>query len=249
MKKKNGKILSGKGFYAALTLSVAMVGAACYFAYTQTSDDDFIDEAEMPYNKAVTTSPHREAANIVTDITKPVFHTTRPSAVTRTYTTTVTVPVTTAAEDAAVDIAEEVMEDKQSDSGKMQMPLEGEVICEYSGGELVRSKTTGAWQTHNGADIKADPGDSVTACDKGTVSAVENDPLWGVTVTIDHGNGIVTKYCGLNSDTAVQAGQQVSCGEEIGTVGNTADIESSEESHLHLEVMKNGAYVDPVECM
>ena len=121
------------------------------------------------------------------------------------------------------------------------------VDCEYSGGELVRSKTTGAWQTHNGADIKADLGDSVTACDSGTISAVENDPLWGVTVTIDHGNGIVTKYCGLNSDTSVQTGQEVSRGEEIGTVGNTADIESSEECHLHLEVMKNGAYVDPME--
>ena len=247
MKKKTGKTLSGKGFYAALTLSVAMVGAACYFAYTQTSDDDFIDEAEMPHNRAVTTAPDREAANIVTDITKPRLHTTIPPRVTRSYTTTVTVPVTTQAEEAVADNAEEVMEDKSE--GRMQMPIDGDVVCEYSSGELVRSKTTGAWQTHNGSDIKAELGDSVTACDKGTVSAVENDPLWGVTVTIDHGNGIVTKYCGLNPDTAVQAGQEVSRGEEIGTVGNTADIESSEETHLHLEVMKNGAYVDPMEMM
>lgn len=248
MKKKTGKILSGKGFYAALTLSVAMVGAACYFAYTQTSDDGFTDETEMPYNRAVTDAPEREAANIVTDITKPIVHTTRPSMVTRTYTTAVTASAVLQTEEAAAEQAEEVSSSKPS--GKIQMPVDGgEVVCEYSGGELVRSKTTGAWQTHNGADIKAALGDSVTACDKGTVSAVENDPLWGVTVTIDHGNGIVTKYCGLNSDTAVQAGQEVSRGEEIGTVGNTADIESSEESHLHLEVMKNGAYVDPMEMM
>ena len=39
MKKNSKSILNGKGFYIALALSVAMVGAACYFAYTQTAND------------------------------------------------------------------------------------------------------------------------------------------------------------------------------------------------------------------
>ena len=38
-KSSASNVLAGKGFYIALSLCVAMVGAACYFAYTQTSND------------------------------------------------------------------------------------------------------------------------------------------------------------------------------------------------------------------
>ena len=246
MKKKTGKMLNGKGFYVALSLSVAMVGAACYFAYTQTGMEDITEEAQLPHNRTAVTGTEREAANIVTNVTKPVRITTRVPEPTAVRTTTAA--AVTEAQEAAADSVQTEEKEKPADS-RMQMPLKGDIICEFSNSELVRSKTTGAWQTHNGVDIKAEQGDSVAACASGKVSAVENDPLWGVTVTIDHGNGVVTKYCGLNSDASVQTGQEVSRGEEIGTVGNTADIESSEESHLHLEVMKNGSYTDPMEMM
>ena len=73
--------------------------------------------------------------------------------------------------------------------------------------------------------------------------------MWGYTVTIDHGNGIITKYCNLNSGVTVQVGQQVSSGEEIGAVGETADIETAEKSHLHFEVYKNGSFADPLSLM
>ncbi|MGN1086339.1 MAG: peptidoglycan DD-metalloendopeptidase family protein, partial [Porcipelethomonas sp.] len=83
----------------------------------------------------------------------------------------------------------------------------------------------------------------------GTVAAVDNDPLWGITVTVDHGNGIITRYSNLNEGVTVQVGQEVGSGEEIGAVGETADIETSEESHLHFEMVKNGSYVNPLEII
>lgn len=129
------------------------------------------------------------------------------------------------------------------------MPIEGEVLNEFSGGELVKSKTTGAWQTHNGVDIAASLGDAVASAGSGTVSAVDNDPLWGIIVTVDHGNGIITRYSNLNEGVTVQVGQEVSGGEEIGAVGETADIETAEKSHLHFEVIKNGSFVNPIDMI
>lgn len=241
VRKKSVSVLSGKGFYIVLALSVAMVGAACYFAYTQTGDDlggslDPMAEVSDDYGNDM------DAANVVTDVTKPTAEVTETKWTRPAMTTTVTLAET------QLETEECINNDTGTDThGDYMMPVDGEVLSEFSGGELVKSETTGAWQTHNGVDIKAAVGDAVKAVDDGTVKAVENDPLWGVTVTIDHGNGIVTKYCNLNSGVTVQAGQKVSGGEEIGAVGSTADIESSTQSHLHFEVLKNGSYTDPKE--
>lgn len=246
MKKNSKSVLNGKGFYIALTLSVAMVGAACYFAYTQTSDD-YVNETESGFGVAKVTENEQDVAYLPTDVTKKstkVTETEITKATEVSYAEAETVP-----EDAVQSEAEEAEEAVKEQTFTLSMPSEGEVLNEFSNGELVKSGTTGAWQTHNGIDIKASVGDVVTAAGSGTVSAVENDPLWGVTVSIDHGNGIVTRYCNLNSGVTVSAGQEVSSGEEIGAVGETADIESKEETHLHFEVVKNGSYVNPSDFM
>lgn len=250
MKRNSKSVLNGKGFYIALTLSVAMVGAACYFAYTQNSDD-MTGNVDSGFGVASVTENEREAANIQTDVTKPAAE--REYTVLTKQTESVIVTVAAEQETEAADIDSESDEQWQNtaqpQSFTLSMPVEGEVLNEFSDGDLVKSNTTGAWQTHNGIDIKAAVGDVVTASGAGTVSAVENDPLWGVTVSIDHGNGIVTRYSNLNSGVTVQAGQEVSSGEEIGAVGETADIESKEDSHLHFEVIKNGSYANPSELM
>ena len=41
----------------------------------------------------------------------------------------------------------------------------------------------------------------------------------------------------------------VKAGQEIGKVGNTMLTESMEESHLHIEVIKNGQYQDPEQFL
>lgn len=254
MKKNSKSVLSGKGFYIALALSVAMVGAACYFAYTQTTDD-ITGQIESVAENSNSSISEREAANVQTDVPKATTALTEQVWVKQTEITTETVATESEAETESKQTAneneydEEAEETAKPQERKLSMPIEGEVIGEYSNGELVKSATTGAWQTHNGIDIKATVGDAVIAADSGTVSEVKDDPLWGVTITIDHGNGIVSRYCNLNSGVTVQAGQEISSGEEIGAVGDTADIETAEESHLHFEVMKNGSYTNPMELM
>lgn len=239
MKKNSKSILSGKGFYIALALSIAMVGAACYFAYTQTAEN-ISGQLDSSLNMMNSDNRQQDVAGVKTDIPKPE---------TRGATFAQTTETTVAETEVETEPEEELQETAKPEVRKLVMPLEGEILNEFSNGELVKSNTTGAWQTHNGIDISAALGDVVTASDSGTVSAVDEDPLWGYTVTIDHGNGIITKYCNLNSGVTVQVGQQVSSGEEIGAVGETADIETAEKSHLHFEVYKNGSFADPLSLM
>lgn len=237
MNKNSKSVLSGKGFYVALAVSIAMVGAACYFAYTQTADN-----ISGKLKSSVSSSEtEKEAAEIKTDIPKITL-----APYTMEETVTETEPETESCEDEEDEQSEETAKPEEKE---FSMPVEGEVLNEFSNGELVKSKTTGAWQTHNGIDISASLGDVVLSAGSGTVAAVDNDPLWGITVTIDHGNGIITRYSNLNEGVTVQVGQEVGSGEEIGAVGETADIETSEESHLHFEMVKNGSYVNPLEII
>ena len=121
-------------------------------------------------------------------------------------------------------------------------PVSGQTLAGFSGDELVYSETLGDWRTNNGIDLAADAGDEVRCARAGTVSAVYEDGLWGrvVEVTAD---SVTFRYTGLD-EVAVSAQQTVAMGDTLGTVGECV-AEAALDSHLHLEVLKDGAWVDP----
>lgn len=125
------------------------------------------------------------------------------------------------------------------------MPVEGEVIKEYAKDKLVYSDTLREWVTHAGIDIKADKTTIVKASEEGTVKSIKNDPRYGLTVVIEHNNGYSTVYSNLLTAEFVTAGESVKKGQTIGTVGNTATFEISDESHLHFEILKDNVQIDP----
>lgn len=128
---------------------------------------------------------------------------------------------------------------------KFIMPVLGEITFDYSMDKLVYSKTLEDWRTHSGIDIAADRGTPVKVVADGVVSQVKNDPRFGITVIVEHSNGIKTVYSNLASAEMVHPNQKVKQGEIIGSVGDTAIFESAERSHLHFEVLKNDEPVDP----
>ncbi len=128
-------------------------------------------------------------------------------------------------------------------------PMAGKILQSFSDGELVKSTTTGVWQTHNGIDISGALGDEVHAMDAGIVKQITQDPLWGIVVVIDHKNGIFSRYCGLNTGLSVSEGDTVTAGMTIGALGDTAEIEGAMETHLHFEVMQGEKYIDPVKYL
>ena len=120
-------------------------------------------------------------------------------------------------------------------------------LTAFSGNELVYSATLGDWRTHNGADYAAPAGESVTAAKAGKVVSVSEDALWGGVVEIEDANGVTWRYCGVAAP-AVKAGDSVTAAAELATAG-TIPAETSGDAHIHLECVKDGAYLDPEGLM
>lgn len=68
---------------------------------------------------------------------------------------------------------------------------------------------------------------------------------YGCEIIIDHGGGIKTLY-GHHSKLLVSPGDQVSAGQTIGLMGNTGRVTGVTGIHLHFEVIRNGARVNPL---
>jgi murein DD-endopeptidase MepM/ murein hydrolase activator NlpD len=127
-----------------------------------------------------------------------------------------------------------------------EMPVIGEITVEFAKDKLVYSKTLEEWRAHTGVDIASDRGTPVKAVADGFISDVRDDSYYGITVVVDHGNGLQTLYRNLASTDTVAVNQKIKQGEVIGSIGNTAADESAEQAHLHFEVLKNNVSVDPL---
>lgn len=124
-------------------------------------------------------------------------------------------------------------------------PVEGETAKEYSMDKVIYSKTLDMWKVHDGIDIKASIGTEVKASEDGIVERVYEDSLYGYSVIIDHQNGIKTIYRNLDNEIFVKENDKVKKGSVVGRVGNTANSECKDESHLHFEVVQNSQIVNP----
>ena len=128
------------------------------------------------------------------------------------------------------------------------LPLLSEVDKPFSGGDMVQSKTMGDWRVHNSVDFRGTVGDQVRAVKNGVVKAVYDDVLWGTVVEIDHGNGLVARYCGLGKGSTAAVGDKVKINDRIGNLGSVP-VESADEVHLHFEMRQDGTAVDPMPIL
>jgi len=98
---------------------------------------------------------------------------------------------------------------------------------------------------HDGIDFIAPQGTPVYAAADGVVTqVVQSRRGMGNTVTIDHGNGYVTRYCILGDLTAKKG--KIRRGQQVGTVGITTLMPAP---HLHYEVLHQGVVQDPVNYL
>ena len=132
---------------------------------------------------------------------------------------------------------------------KVVSPLEGKTAAAYSMEALSYNVTTRDWRVHNGVDIAAEAGTKVCAAADGTVYTVYEDDTMGTTVVITHEDGYTTRYSSLSAEVSVKAGDTVQAGQTIGTVGNTALLETAIGDHLHFSVSCDGDIIDPADFL
>lgn len=92
---------------------------------------------------------------------------------------------------------------------------------------------------HNGVDFRGPVGSSIVAAASGTVITAASGGPYGNHVMISHfldGKVYTTVYAHMNS-LSVHAGQTVSQGQQLGTLGNTGN---STGAHLHFELHMGG---------
>ncbi len=238
--------LSGKGLIIAAAASIAVVAAAGFYSYSKISDKL---NAEIIGENRDTLSAAGASDGNGTDLNAPV-DAAQTDVVKREPTVTEKEPAESAVVTTEASKADEAASAQTAQTEPfpttMVRPLNGEVLNDFSAGELVKSKTLNVWKTHDGVDIAGAMDEKVKSMSGGTVTKVYEDQMMGACVVIDHGNGFEGYYCNLSKDIPVAEGQSVSAGTVIGAVGNTAQNEISEEPHLHFAVKKNGEWIDPI---
>jgi murein DD-endopeptidase MepM/ murein hydrolase activator NlpD len=117
-------------------------------------------------------------------------------------------------------------------------PVPGRVTSGYGSR---RHPILGYRRMHAGIDFKASHGSPIYAVTDGTVQFAGRHGGHGNFVKLSHGGGLGTGYAHM-SRIAVSNGERVRRGQVIGYVGSTG---LSTGPHLHYEMYRNGATVNP----
>ena len=237
-KRQASSIFGGMGFYIALLVCVLAAGVVGYFALlnnnTATTDEDFVldvDQTDPGPAQSVVAGDEEPSQAVMGEepvvVERPIV---RPVQVPEEEQKPEPVPVEAPVPEETLDVV---------------APLNGETVAVFSIDQLTYDATLGDWRTHDGIDIQAAAGTEVVAAAAGTVVSVDKGGVLGTTVVIEHPDGCVTTYASLQEELSVLAGDTVSAGQAIGTVGNTSLTEAGLGAHLHFSVSKDGASVDP----
>lgn len=237
-KEKAVRFLERRGFYLVLLGCLGIIGVTAFFTFANTqkeipqsdlqqvrqSDDDTL---EGVLSATPTPLPTQDLLALPT-----------PPASVRTP-APVESPTPGDADPEAVA--------PKATSSLLFAPVQGSVLLPYAEDTLVYSKTLDQWMSHIGLDIEAETGTPVLSVASGTVERVENDPLMGYRIVVKHDKDDMTSvYANLNQLPDLLAGTKVKAGDELGSVGSSAIVESAEPPHLHFELYIGSKPVDPV---
>lgn len=112
-------------------------------------------------------------------------------------------------------------------------PVEGEITSQFG------AKRNGGY--HRGLDISAERGTIVRAPAGGTVTVARDFPIHGKTVVLEHGQGISSVYCHL--DTILVSEREIV--DKSGALGKVGDTGLATAPHLHWGLYVHGVPIDP----
>jgi murein DD-endopeptidase MepM/ murein hydrolase activator NlpD len=220
---KSKSPFSTKGFYLAVAISLLAIGGAIWSVWTSLGNETAQTDPSSDISYYTPITENSSETEVQGDASEPYE-----------------------APSSSVDVPSK--EEPSPVATSFAMPLKGDIAKSFSDSELKFSNTYKDMRYHEGIDINCDKGSSVKACGSGTVVAVINDSLLGVYIEIDHGNGIVSRYSGLNKNVLVGEGDTVKLGEKIG-ITDIVPSECVDAPHLHFELFKDSKAVDPLSII
>lgn len=236
------RFFTGKGFYIVLFLCAAVIGVSAWMMATGNETMEDVSAAA---------EPKYDNSRVETVILSPATEEPQTAAMSETFAEAEAEAETDTAS-AETDEAAAVWSEAESAETVPESfiwPVAGEISRSHDLSALHYDETMRDWRTHAGVDISAPLGTPVTAAHGGTVESVSEDDLYGVTVVINRGDGVCSVYSNLAPETAVSAGDSVERGTVIGSVGESAICESSQDAHLHFAVTANGESADPLSYL
>jgi septal ring factor EnvC (AmiA/AmiB activator) len=126
--------------------------------------------------------------------------------------------------------------------GLLEWPVSGDLIGTFG---RTKHKRFGTTTFSSGIDIRAPEGSPVTCVAEGIVEYVSWLPGYGNCIIVNHGDGYYTLYAHA-LDVLVQAGNRVTAGGTIATVGDTGSMKGV---CLHFEVREGADPVDPLRWL
>lgn len=257
------------GFYLALAVCLVAVGIAAWSTYDAVhsyvapqGDDSSVQQGESSLlqsdintedptalkQAASTQKPAKETVGEVTSKTEKDNDTADKPESTPTATPTPEAEVLAESEELQAEQQVPVNAPLYEISEQMMYPVEGEqVLKAYSAGAPVYSQTMKDWRVHCGTDLAAEPNGQVCACANGVVKSAYTDSMLGNVMVIEHGDYEVY-YCGLGENFLAAEGDIVTKGQAVGSV-TAVPSESAEQTHLHIEVKRDGVYLNPEEVL
>ncbi len=131
------------------------------------------------------------------------------------------------------------------DSQEMEWPVSGQIVMDYSTDTGIYDRTLEQYRTNDSICIAAEAGTEVCAAADGIITAITNDRISGVTVSVDHGNGWSSTYSQLEENLAVSEGEAIHKGDKIGTVANPTNYSVALGPHLEFSVLNDETPTDP----
>jgi len=136
-----------------------------------------------------------------------------------------------------------------TDGDTLDWPLVGDIVMDFSADRVVYDKTLDQYRTNNVLCIAGDLGAPVSAAAAGKVTDIYTTNEDGKSVVIDMGNGWTTTYSQLGDNVAVNVGDVVETGQNIGYVGSPSIYTVLLGSHLGFEVEKDSVAVNPTDLL
>ncbi len=119
-------------------------------------------------------------------------------------------------------------------------PASGPVTAPFGTRRILNGKIS--WGYHSGVDFLGNKGDSVIAPAPGKILLAEELEVFGGTIVVDHGQGVISIFQHL-SKFDVKKGDTCYQGQKIGEIGSTG---LATGPHLHWGLYVHGTKVDPL---